>query len=349
MTTYTNPLGTFDSNTGDGGLGSSVLTNNDRPPLGAFAFGPAYDGTCFIIKDNRLYYSKPKRPEAWPSLYYIEVGAPQFPGKTGVFHGGQPHYFTQNEIYYIQGTGDGLFQPIQLEAKTGAQSARGAVSVAGKGIFHTGPDGLYLFANHRDSKITEDSLEPIFRGTTVNDMPGVATMSTSWLHHYKNKIYFGYSSTATGYPTNVITMNLESAKISYFKYNDGSDVEIRTITTDSTNQRLLVGDATGFIRVIESTSATDDSGTAISWEAQSKDYTLPTRRHFPRWVKYDIDASSATSVTGALLLDGSSHQTHTVTGNRLTKRRLVGTGNGNKAAIKLSGTGPTTIYSVEFE
>jgi hypothetical protein len=346
---YTTPLEQFDTTVTDGGLGIQVNTTNDRPPLGSFTFGPAYDGTCFILKDNRLYYCKTKRPEAWPELNYIELGAQQVPLETGVFHNGQPHVFSHDEIYYIQGTGGGVFQPIPLKAKTGAHSINGAVSVAGHGIFHTGPDGLYLYANGSDRKVTEGTLEPIFRGETVNGMPGMADLTTSWLHHYRSMLYFGYSSVNGNYPTNVFVLNLEDNKISYFCYNDGSDIVLRAITTDETNHRILVGDGSGFVRVIEDPDDTDDSGTAISWEVQSKDYTLATRKHFPRWVKYDIDASGATSATGTLLLDDSTHHTHTITGDRVTKRRLVGEGNGSRAAVKISGSGPATIYTAEFE
>ena len=349
MSTYTTPLARFDSYTSDGGLGPLLITNNDRPPLGSFVFGPAYDGTCFIIKDNRLYYCKPKRPEAWPALYYIEVGPRQLPGKTGVFHGGQPHYLNANEIWYIQGTGNGLFQPIPTNAKTGAQSPKGAVSVTGKGIYHTGQDGIYLLANNNDIKITEDSLEPLFRGDDKNGMLGVDSMSTSWLFSYKNKLYFGYASSGFSYPNNVIAFNLQTNRVSYYTYNDGSDIQIRAVTADLTNDRIIAGDSTGFLRVIENKAVTTDSGTAISWEVQSKDFTMQTRKHFPRWVKYDVDASSANSVTGALVLDGAVHQSHTITGDRLTKRRLVGTGNGNTAAVRISGSGPATFYSAEFE
>jgi hypothetical protein len=147
----------------------------------------------------------------------------------------------------------------------------------------------------------------------------------------------------------MIVFNMDTAKTAYYVYNDGSAVEIRTIHHDDTNDRILIGDNTGYIRVIESATYTDDSGTAIPFDIQSKDFTLPTRAHFPRWVKYDVDASSATSVTGELFLDGTSHQSHTITGNRLTKRRLVGTGNGQKASVRISGSGPAFIYTAEFE
>jgi len=346
---YSQPPDTFYSVQADSGLGDLVETDHDRPPLGSFVFGPAYDGTCFIIYNNLLYYCKPKQPEYWPTLYFIEVSTPQFPGKTGVFHNGQAYYFTANEIYYIQGTGHGTFFPLPMKAKAGAQSVRGALSITGKGIYHTGPDGIYLFSSGNDIKITEETLEPIFRGETVQTLPGVSDMSTSWLWAYGNHLYFGYASSGYTYPTNVLVFNLDTNRLQYYTYNDGSAVEIRAIATDHTNKRLLIGDNTGYIRVIESTSYTSDSGTAIGFEVQSKDYLLQTRKHFPRWAKHDVDASSATSCSGALILDGVVHHTHIITGNRDTRRRLVGEGNGNKAAIRISGSGPVSIYAAEFE
>ena len=349
MSTPTQPFDDFDTQVSDGGLGSKVATDRDRPPLGSFVFGPAYDGTCFILKDNLLYYCKPKQPEAWPALFFVEVTTPQFPLKTGLFYNQQPYVFASNEIYYVAGTGNGTFLPSPTRARTGAQSIRGAVSVDGKGIYHTGPDGVYLFANGIDQKITENSLEPIFRGETKEGLPGVSSMSTSWLVAFQNNLYFGYQSAGDSYPANILVMNLDSNKLSYYLYNDGSDVEIRTATVDETNNRLLVGDNSGFVRVVESTTNTDDSGTAISWELQSKDFTLQTRKHFPRWMKYDVDASNATTCTGTLVLDGVAHHTHTISGDRITKRRLVDTGNGNRSAIKIAGTGPATVYAAESE
>ena len=61
MTTSTTPFDDFDTAVSDGSLGSAVSIDRDRPPLGSFVFGPAYDGTCFILKANLLYYSKPKK------------------------------------------------------------------------------------------------------------------------------------------------------------------------------------------------------------------------------------------------------------------------------------------------
>lgn len=346
---HTTPLGEFDLSRPDSGLSVLLQEDHDRPPLGTFVFGPAYDGTCFIIKNHRLHYCRPKEPEHWPALFFIEVSTPQFPGVTGLFHNGQPYYFTAIEIYYIQGTGNGTFLPITMKAKTGAQSIRGAISVDGKGVFHTGPDGIYLFANGTDRKITEETLEPIFRGEDKNGLPGVSTMSTSWLDVFRNHLYFGYQDADHDYPTNVLVMNLNDNRVVHFTYNDGSDIEIRTTCVDKQNKRLLIGDNTGFIRVVEAPALTADSSEPIVWQVQSKDYNLGIRRNFPRWAKYDVDASSAEEVTGEVVLDDETLHSHTITGNRVTKRRLVEVDNGNRVALRLSGGGPVTIYGVELE
>ena len=348
MTTYTMPLDEFESSLADSILGPEVEEDHDRPPLGSFVFGPAYDGTLFAIKDNLLYYCKPKQPEYWPALYYIEVSPLQQPLKTGLVHNGQVWVFTESHAHYIQGTGHGSFLPFRRDAKTGAQSLRGAVAIAGKGIYHTGSDGIYLLSGSIDTKITEQTLEPLFRGESVNGMLGVDTMSTSILYPNKNNLYFAYASEDQDYPGNVLVLNLDTGKVQYHVYNDGSLVQIRAITADETNKRLLIGDNAGYVRVIESPLYTDDSGTAISFELQSKDYGLSTRSHFPRFAKYDVEATDAT-VTGSILLDGAVHQTHTITGSRIKKRRLIDVGNGARAALRIAGSGPATIYLTEFE
>ena len=339
---------TVDTTTADASLSSAVAINHDRPPLGSFVFGPNFDGTCFIALNNLLYYCLAKQPEYWPSSNYIEVSPPQFPIKTGVFHNGQPYVLTKNKIYYIQGTGSNTFFPLKMESMTGAQGIFGAVSIEGHGIYHTGPDGIYLYSGG-DRKITENNFEPLFRGETVNGMPGVTDMSTAWLHQFGNNLYFGYTSSGYSYPTNILVYNLSSKRFTYYIYNDGSNVEVRCIATDETNNVLIIGDNTGYVRRIEDTTKTDDSGTAISWAVQSKDFTLQTRAHFPRWVKYDVDASNSTTATGEVYLDDTLHQSHTLSENRSIKRRLVKTGNGNKMKHKISGTGAVTIYAIESE
>jgi hypothetical protein len=100
---------------------------------------------------------------------------------------------------------------------------------------------------------------------------------------------------------------------------------------------------------IEDYTVTTDIGTAIAWEVETKDFMLQTRKHYPRWNKYDVDASSATTASAYSYLNDVLVQTHTLTENRNTVRRLVALSNGTRFSVKLAGTGPVSIYAIESE
>jgi hypothetical protein len=184
--------------------------------------------------------------------------------------------------------------------------------------------------------MTQSKFKPIFRGTTVNGIPGAGSLENAWLEHYKNKLYFGYPGANDTYPTNILVFDFGNGKVAYYDFNQ---TELSAITVDETNNRLLAGDENGYIWVLEDTTATKDGSTDISWEVESKDFTLST----------DIDASSATSVTGTIRLDGSTLQSHTVSGDRVTKKRLITTGNGKNCSMRVTGSGPATVYALEME
>jgi len=341
---FTHEMVIYDSNAADTSLGELVETNHSRPPTGEFVIGPNYNGTAFIIDNKNLYYCKPRQIEYWPTDYYIEVSTEQFPLQIAVFFNGQPYCLSKNEIYYIQGTGHNTFQPLAMKARTGAQGIYGAYAVDGQGIYHTGTDGLYLF-NGNDRKITQNNLNPIFVGSeTVGGLPAASNLTTAWIIHYKNKLYFGYTSSGYTYPTNVLVMQLdEPRRVTYYSY----PFQIRCVTIDETNDLLLAGCTDGFIRKLQ--YGTDDSGTAISWVLQSKDFTNPLRKHYPRNARYDVTVDDGSTFTGQILLDGTSIQSHTVTGSREPVKRLIDTDNGFRVAHRLTGTGPVTIYQTEID
>ena len=331
----------------DGNLGALIETDHNRPPLGTYVAGPNYDGSCFIAFGNLLYFCKAKRPEYWPLTQYVEVTAPQFPIQLILWWNGQAYAITKRRIHYIQGTGANTFFPLEMESVTGAQGPQGAIAVQGHGIFHVGTDGIYLYSNS-DRNITQAHFRPIFRGETVNGIPGADStkLSRAWLIQHQNRLYFGYASADDTYPEHVLVFNLDNNRVAYYTWGR----EIRTVTVDELNGRLLAGDNSGFIWEMEKTTETKDAGTAIAWGVQSKDYTLSTRAHFPREVKYDVDASDENcSATGELILDGSTLQSHTITGDRVTRPRLVATGNGQRASLRITGEGPVTIYQAEAE
>jgi len=332
----------------DASLGTEVATNHNRPPLGTFVSGPNYNGNCFIIKDNLLYYCLAKQPEYWPATYFLEMDAPQFPGKAGCFWNGQFYYFTKMDIFLVQGTGANTFFPLKMSAVTGTQGPACIAPVSGTGIYHVGIDGIYLFNNNIDKKVSAEFLEKIFRGESVNDVPGVDRnkLVDSWLVFFQGKLWFGYAGVNDTYQQNIMVLDFVSSKMWYFDFG----VEIGAITVDETNNRLIGIDGSGNVYVLNDIYNTTDNDSVVSWEMETKDFTLQTRKHFPRWVKYDIDASdSACTATGEVKVNGTTLQSHSITGNRQTRRRLITTGNGDRVSIKVSGTGPVSIHAIEFE
>lgn len=346
---------TAESTQSDGALGSLVATDHDRPPAtGTLIFGPDYNGYCFIADGNKLYYCLPKQPEYWPALYYVEVGSPQFPIIAGGFYNGAPYVATQRQIYQISGTGANTFFPVPMSAQTGTKSQDCFEPVLGKGIFHLGADGIYVFSGSGDKKLSDATLWPIFQGTDTNGIPGLNLdeLDNCWMISYKGRLYFAYPSTTATYPDSLLVLDLETGQQGYYDYG----WLLYTACIDHTYDKLVVGATDSRLYYIEETDSTMDttestSGvtSAISWELQSKAYTLQTRKHFPRWVKYDVNAATATTCTGALLLDDVVHQSHTINTNRQTRRRLVVTGTGDRAAVRITGSGPVSIYAVEFE
>jgi hypothetical protein len=326
-------------------LGSLPPTTSDRPPAGSVVLGPNYNGACFILKDNRIYFCAAKQPEAWPAAYYVEAGPLDAPLQAGCFWNGQLYTASKHEIYLVSGTGPQTYFPVGQNAVTGARGRYCMLPIKGMGIVHVGKDGLYLFNTGSDNKFTQGQFDKVFQGQTAGGMPGVGDLSTAWLIQHGNKMYFGYPSTSNIYPQHILCFDLTTNKAAYFDWG----IEIPAVCVDRENERLLGVDTSGFVWHIEDATKTTDAGTAIAWDIQSKDFTLSTRAHFPRWNKYDVDASSAVSATGELILDGTTHQRHTITGNRLTKRRLIATGNGERCAIRIHGSGPVSIYTAESE
>lgn len=336
---------TVDTDTADASLGDEVETDHDQPPAGTFLIGPNYNGTLFILKDNLVYFSSPKQPEYWPTTYYIEVSTPNRPLQSACFWNSQLYVADKHEIYLITGTGALTFFPVSQSAITGAPSRQGMYPVAGRGIFHVGSDGVYLFNSAKDMKLTAGRYDAIFNGQSVGSMPAVDTVEGSWIIERRDHIFFGYRAAGNVYPRHVIVMDLETSKTSYYDWG----IEIPYIAFDEENSRLIALDSNGYVWQLESNTHKTDNGEDISWDIMSKDFTLSTRAHFPRWNKYDVDASNAVGVTGELYLDGVSHQSHTITGDRITKRRLVETGNGERCALRVSGSGTVSIYQVESE
>lgn len=331
----------------DSALGSEVETDHDRPPLGEVVAGPAYNGYCFILKDNLLYYCKANRPEYWPALYYVEAGAPQFPLKAIAFYNGAAYVMNRHEIYMIQGTGQASFFPYPTSAKTGALSQEAVASVKGRGIYRVLPDGIWLFTGSEDDKITEDNFAPIFRGEATGTLPAInqTYIENCWLFFDRNKLYFAYPGGTATQPDNIVVTNVQTGKTAHYDYS----TKFLSIAVDRTNDRILAVDDSGFVWILDDKDRDDDNGAAIGWEIESKAYSDSVYKYFPRYAKYDVEVGSGGIANGYVLLNDTSIQTHAISGTRQTKKRLIAGSTGDRLGIRLSGSGSIKIYQVEVE
>lgn len=338
--------GTF--NTSDAALGSEVAIDHNRPPAGTVVAGPSFNGYVFMIKDNLLYYCKPNQPEYWPSDYYIEVCPPQETLKAIQIHNGVPYVISTEDIYMIQGSGATSFFPFKMKAKVGCLSDKGALSLGGLGITHIDTNGFYQFKGaNEDTRFSDDKFNPLFSGVTTGSIPGLnrTYASNCWLFSHDNKLWFGFPDTTATYPNNVIVFNLLTMRGVHFSY----PFQIGSITLDNTNNRILAFDSTGFVRVLDDPTVTNDSGTAISWQLESKSFTDQLYKYFPRYAKYDVTVGSGGAATGNILLNDSIIQTHTLSTTRTTVKRHINGNNGDRLGIRVTGTGSVTIREIEVE
>lgn len=337
----------------DAQLGSAVEIDHERPPLGSIIIGPNYGGISYILKDNSVYFSATGRPEYWPEDYYVEASTKDYPLVAGTFLDTQFYVGSKNDIYLItQGTG--IVTSKSMNAITGTQSRQVFYGVKGHGLFHLGIDGLYQLTGSQyqplyqgegsDNNITNLNLRQVFEGETVGTIPGMNkdAIANCFLVVFKSKVFFAYPGLGYTYCDNMLVFGLIHKKVVHYTY----PVAFRTAAVDYTNQRLLATDESGYIWHIEDMTLTTDGGTAISWYLQSKDFSL-FKKMFPRTARYDVEVG--TSAIGYILLNGVSKQTHTLTGDRRNRRRLIEGCNGDRLAIRLEGTGTVKIHKVEID
>jgi len=330
----------------DNELATLLEDDHDRPPLGAILAGPNYLGYIFMAVGHYLHYCKANQPEYFPSTYYVEVGSPDRDITGLEFWNGNLYAMKKNEIYLIAGTGHGSFLPTIMRAKTGVKQHTLATSVKGAGIFRINGDGIYVFTLTNDERITSKALHNIFYGETVENIVYIneTYLTRCFLLEFKNKIYFFYVGYGETYAGNIIVLDMDNKKITHYDYG----VEFSAACVDYTNDKLYACDSTGYIWELEAESATTDNAVAIDWQIQSKVFSDTLYKYFPRYAKYDVDVVSGTAY-GYILLNETVKQTHTITGSRLTKKRLVTHCTGDRLSLRLAGSGISSIYGAEVE
>lgn len=330
----------------DDELGAPIDTDNSRPPLGSYVFGPSLGGQLYILKDNKLYYSRPLQPEYWPETYYVEVSTLQFPLVGGTIWAGNVFVASDVEIYLVSGSGANSYFPQQMSAITGTKSRNCFLGVKGTGLFHLGNDGIYLYTASTDDNISNEVFKPIFNGQNAGSIPGlnVDNIGNCYLLQHGNKIWFGYPAIGETYMTDWLVLNLGSKRWVHYKY----PFALTCATIDYTNNQIIGCDTDGYLRRLDDVDKTDDNGTAISYDLESKQFSqFPL--YFPRYARWDVDLGTNGVATGEIRLDSVTTQSHPIRVSRQTRKRLIDTCTGTRLSVRVTGTGNVDIYGVEVE
>jgi hypothetical protein len=234
-----------------------------------------------------------------------------------------------------------------MSAITGTVASKCFLPVHGQGIFHLGNDGVYLHSGAKDENITNSRFRPIFDGEEVGNIPALnkTYISNCWFISFKNKFYFGYPKTDSIYPDSIIVTDLMTQRSVHYDYG----IQFPAIGIDYQNHRLLVTDTVGYVWQIEDPDETEDEGTAISWQIETKEYSETLIKYFPRWARYDVNLNDGATANGFILLNGVSKQTHPLTVSRQTKKRLIVGCTGDRLSMRITGTGPVDIYGCQVD
>jgi hypothetical protein len=253
---------------------------------------------------------------------------------------------SEHEIFLVSGSGANSYFAQPMSAVTGTKSKSCFLAVKGAGVFHLGSDGIYLYTAAQDYSITDANFRPIFEGVTKRSIPGLrrSYIANCLMEQYLNKLWFGYPSETETYCKDFLVMDLETKRITHYQY----PWAVKCLCIDHHNNRLLAADTSGYIRVLDDSAKTNDDGTAIDYDLQSKEF-VQFPKYFPRYARWDVNLNNGATATGEIMLEGVVKQSHPISSDRETRKRHVASCTGTRMSVRVHGSGPVDVYGVEIE
>jgi len=334
---------TITSSQADNLLGSEIEIDNDPPPNCTMV--RFFNETAFLLGDSSnphfLYFSKRFRPESVTE--FLEIGNADDVLITMASLSGLLGVFTRLTKYRVTGNAPQGYAASEHSARRGSPCRDGAIATE-FGIIFVAKDGVFLTnLIGPDSQLADDML-PIFYGETVNDMAPINwdAASTFAAAARKNRFYFSYASGANTVPDKIAVLSNATKKWYFYDY------PARSLFVEEDLDQLVAGSTDGFVYILETGS--DDAGSNISLEIQTKDYFGPSPNFRKLFLFYRVDANVPSGTMSAdFYVDGTLKQQTAVVGNRLkTLFRLPKKCLGYHWRVKFTYTGAAraAIYGV---
>lgn len=302
----------------DSALGSLIETDNDIPSDGITSIaGPGAYQNLFISVGNKVFYSKPSRPESFPALYYTEVGTPYYTIQALVDWGGQVYVFNKEGVYYLQGTSYDTYFATRTMASKGLFSKH-ALCPTELGIMYLGDDGIYAFNGQAEAKLTDAKVDPIFRGDTVNGINPLnkTYIDNCWMNYFNGKLFLGYPDANEEYPNKVLMYDFIKKKFSIYDYGKS----LRCGFVDKFNHRLLAGDTNGTIWRLE--YGDKDYIDSFTLKVRSRKLTV-LEGATPSIARFDIYNEGGNTLSASLMRKGDVVYTYNFTDSDNHKRRVL--------------------------
>lgn len=327
-------------------LPSSLLEfDNGQPP--AFASIVVHQDRMWGVtgRDNRVYFSKPQRPEAFSATGYLEVGPLADTAVVVTIFNGRLYVGTETRLIQIHGTDESTFYPDNTPLPIGVTSAFSMASGL-RGLYWRGPDGVYVWNGASAANITDATLYPLFHGQPAADfLPAAFDPGRFGPQYFSAGAWFEgrYYLTYITAPPGVQTMVYDELTEGW--YPDSRP--IRRYFYDRRDQ-YLIGTSTdgGAYRLNE---GTNDAGTPILWGIQTRDIIEGDGRSDQSLQEVTVDFDSqgstvqlfirsnfgaASSAPVLVSSSGRSQQIVTMAPNSIVGKAL---------SYVLLGTGPATI------
>ena len=343
-------------------LGIQMETDNDAPPAAQVLVGPYFGklvAACTAANKNRIFWTKTNKPYAFPGAAldagnWADAGATNEKIVAMTAHPRMLRIFKENTIWRLIGDPEdtGASDLDITNAKVGAIGAN-AVCTAGSLDYFQGLEGIYTFDGEIERKISA-KLDPIFKNQSVTLSSGVtvppvssSNRDKSCLEYVNGRLYYSYPESGSSTPNITLVYDVEGARW----YKDSRAFGV--IYYEGQNGSLLAGTSGGAVLVLE--SGTDDAGSAIATNYQSKYYDegAPDTEKTYEDLTLEFDSGGATLTVVALTNNGdTSTALGTISGSGRTRSVLqFNSGQGVKGrniSVKITGnagSSPIIIYA----
>jgi hypothetical protein len=345
-----NTTATIASSQADSALGTAIETDNNTPPLAAWA--TEFQAHLFLCVDaanpHYLWYSKRFRPESWPTAQFLELGNPTDPLQCSVALTGILGVFSRETKYRVLGNSVSGFVGVEALSTRGTVAAN-AVALTSRGVLFVARDGLFLTNFQEGDTEISQAIQSLFYGETVNELAPIdwSVPQALTMAEYKRRLYFGYVDTSGIRILAIYSLDTQR----WYHYLH----PVHRLYVEEADDRLLMGTTDGAVAILE-TGTTDETAAGAAPVAVVADFPRrslgdPYQPKRLQWLGVDVEDDGGSGWDIGLVVDETLAQSVTVTGSRRRRyTRLPVTAEGRTwhAQARRSGSnGLAALYGIE--